>query len=61
MSDEETTTTTRYRLKAWVVPGFGTILVLLFTLTGNCGMCGFDRDYLGAALGIDDSRKHEGT
>lgn len=32
------------------LPSFMATLFLVFSLTGNCGMCGFDRDYVGEAV-----------
>ena len=38
------------RASVGLFPGVLTVLAILLALTGNCGVCGFDRDYLGELL-----------
>ncbi len=53
MSDKTTTKILAFRM----LPGWLGLLVLLFTLTGNCSVCGFDKDYLGAVVGVQPSQE----
>lgn len=48
MTDE-----TRHTVAMRVFPGPLVVVLLLVCLTGNCSTCGFGKDYLGAAVGME--------